>query len=505
MGCLINFFTDCRNAVCQSFVGMLLVSLCFLGCGDNSSSAENQENHQVAFEYDTLTDARDGIQYKTIQIGSQKWMAENLKYAYVDNDKLSCKDGLKSNCDSLGRYYTWAEAMDSINSGCGTDYSWICTQGKYALPKHFRGICPEGWRLPTEEDWITLITYAGGADSAGLKLSTTKLRDGWDSFGFNALPTGKYYWYMVDSLNHYGNLTFFWTSSEHVNGGATSVLMGAGDFFNASGSGELYWVPTETIMRGDHKADRMMVRCIEGESLGVPEKSYKTEYDDSVLVDKRDGQVYKVVSIGNEVWMAENLNYEYNDGAQSVCYKEDSVDCQKYGRLYTWAGAMGLDETKYGVSGSTGFLPYPHRGVCPEGWHIPSVDEFLRLIEAVGGFSTEGKDPYVDGKLLKDGDALMSTYGWNYDWNGSDKVGFSALPAGHSNFYLLETIKKVEIDRLYGFDASFWSDTEKLVEETPVISSYAYYLLLSPGSIPTKNRFDTGPKGSLMSVRCVRD
>ncbi len=476
-----------------------------VACGDDGSSTDSSQESAPVFEYGTLTDSRDGNQYRTIRIGSQNWMAENLRYAYVDNDKVSCKNGLKSNCDSLGRYYTWAEAMDSINSGCGTDYSWLCTQGKYALPKHFRGICPEGWRLPTEEDWNTLIDYAGGVDSAGLKLSTNKLRDGWDSFGFNALPTGIYFWYEVDSLYYYGKMTYFWTSSENVLGGATSILMGAGDYFNASGSGELYWIPTETTLSGSHKADRMMVRCIEDESLSVSEKSYKTEYNDSVLVDKRDGHVYKVVSIGNEVWMAENLNYEYNDNVQSVCYKEDSVDCQKYGRLYTWAGAMGLDETKYGVSGSAGFLPYPHQGVCPEGWHVPSVDEFLRLIEAVGGFSTEGKSSYVDGKLLKNGEALMSTYGWNYDRNGSDKVGFSALPAGITSFYVLETIKSVGIDRVYGHEASFWSDTEKLLEEKPVMLSYAYYLLLSPGSIPTKHRFDTGPKGELMSVRCVKD
>lgn len=478
MGCLINFFTDCRNAVCQSFVGMLLVSLCFLGCGDNSSSAENQENHQVAFEYDTLTDARDGIQYKTIQIGSQKWMAENLRYAYFDNDGVSCKNGTKSSCDSLGRFYSWAEAMDSLNSGCGVDNLLFCTRGKYAVPKHFRGVCPEGWRIPTKEDWDILINYAGGTDSAGIRLMTDKnWFGGLDSFGFDVLPTGlpphEIYKENYGSENH----AYFWAVSEN-----DRVAL-----FLSTGGVVFYGVS------GDLSFPRLSVRCIEGESLDMPNRSYKTEYDDSVLVDNRDGQTYRVVAIGNEVWMAENLNYEYNDGVQSICFKEDSLDCQTYGRLYTWAGAMALDESKYGFHGSAGVLTYPHQGVCPDGWHIPSVDEFRKLFEAVGGFTSDANGLYISGEALK------ATSGWFINGeNGTDLLGFSAIPAGVTSFEFKDT-------RVYGTTAGFWSDTEEKIFDS---AYYAYYLKLSSFedfSRGVKDQFHASAKNLLMSVRCVKD
>ncbi|MGM9985219.1 MAG: fibrobacter succinogenes major paralogous domain-containing protein [Fibrobacter intestinalis] len=126
----------------------------------------------------------------------------------------------------------------------------------------------------------------------------------------------------------------------------------------------------------------------------------------------RDGQTYKTVQIGNQTWMAENLNYETDD---SYCYDEPA-NCRKYGRLYTWDLAP-----------------------CPSGWHLPSKVEWDTLFTAVGGEDVAG---------LK----LKSTSGWYNDGNGTDEYGFSVLPAGYRNGdgdYL-------SADK----DATFWSSTE---------------------------------------------
>lgn len=154
------------------------------------------------------------------------------------------------------------------------------------------------------------------------------------------------------------------------------------------------------------------------------------------LTDTRDGQTYKTVTIGDQVWMAENLNYAYTgvpynysgntSDSTSWCYKNEPENCAKYGRLYTWAAAMDSVGTwttngkgcGYGSECSpTGTI----RGICPEGWHLPSKTEFETLFSAVGGISTAGT-------------ALKSTSGWNeYEGesgNGTDSFGFSALPAG---------------------------------------------------------------------------
>ncbi|MBR2020944.1 MAG: hypothetical protein IJ939_00775, partial [Clostridia bacterium] len=97
----------------------------------------------------------------------------------------------------------------------------------------------------------------------------------------------------------------------------------------------------------------------------------KTEKEDnceySELADDRDGQTYKTVKIGDQWWMAENLNYETDS---SFCYKDSAEFCEKYGRLYTWDAVVD---------------------VCPDGWHLPSKAEWETLITAVGGRATAGK------------------------------------------------------------------------------------------------------------------
>lgn len=439
-----------------------VVFLALVACDNGSSSNEETEIEQPVFEYGTLVDSRDQAVYKTIRIGSQNWMAENLRYAYFDNDEVSCQDGLSSKCDSLGRFYTWAEAMDTLSTGCGNNFYLTCTLGKYAVPKHFRGICPEGWRIPTVEDWNSLIEYAGGPDSAGIKLlARDKWREGTDSYGFNALRIS----YPLSSCRSRGEISSLWGVSEQ---GSHRIEIG-NNVFIWDGLGDLCY-------------QRNSIRCIEGESNDMPpQDSYKTEYNDSVLVDKRDGHTYKVVAIGNEVWMAENLNYVYNDGVQSVCDKDDTVDCQKYGRLYTWTGAMGL-ESDYGDS--IGVFPYPHQGVCPEGWHIPSVDEFKKLFEASGGYTADENGMYISGA------ALRSVDGWGEEGDGTDLLGFSAIPVGKKNY-----------------STGFWSDRAEVINfiHPFVLQPYCLKLTLYKDVNTGKQDqfFDTGT--DLNSVRCVKD
>ena len=207
----------------------------------------------------------------------------------------------------------------------------------------------------------------------------------------------------------------------------------------------------------------------------------KTETEDNCeygeLVDSRDGQTYKTVVIGSQTWMAENLNFKTDS---SSCYIKEESNCAKYGRLYRWAAAVGKSESECGY-GYTCSLPSGNiQGVCPNGWHLPSNDDWNTLFAIVG-------DSSVAGTMLK------STSGW-FNWykigNGKDPFGFSALPAGSRNCY--------GHGEFEGYIAYFWSSTEG--------NGYgydAYYMSLSYHD--DKARLDGCRKNGGHSVRCIRD
>ncbi len=211
----------------------------------------------------------------------------------------------------------------------------------------------------------------------------------------------------------------------------------------------------------------------------------ENNYNYGTLTDSRDGQTYKTVTIGDQVWMAENLNYAYTgvpynysgytSESTSWCYNDEPSNCAKYGRLYTWAAAVGKTEEECGYENECNLPSGNIQGVCPEGWHLPSKTEFETLFTAVGGQDSAGT-------------TLKSTSGWYNDGNGTDAFGFSALPAGGRNYYGSYYLE--------GSIALFWSSTE-------YDSYYAYdmYLDYSYGIAGLGN----GYKGYGFSVRCLKD
>ena len=212
-------------------------------------------NHEFleAGRYGEILDERDNQVYKTVQIGDQIWMAENLNFAYIGvpytyyddtSDSTSwCYDNDPANCTKYGRLYTWAAAMDSVKTGCGFDKT--C-----GLSGIVQGICPTGWHLPDSTEWETLIAAVGGGLSPGEAL---KLQSGWlddgngtDAFGFSALPAG-YRDILDGAFNRGGDFTVFWTATE-VEYYACSVTL---NYFNGI-----------AFMGGFNKGLGHSVRCV---------------------------------------------------------------------------------------------------------------------------------------------------------------------------------------------------------------------------------------------------
>ena len=173
-------------------------------------------------DYGSMTDSRDGQIYKTVKIGNQVWMAENLNYAdSVTTPSLVgknwCYGNKVENCDVAGRLYTWTAAIDSValydgGNGVVCGYGMACT-----LPATVQGICPNGWHLPTETEWKTLFTEVGGKSTASKILRSQtgwyESGDGTDAYGFSALPAG--HGNYDNGFFGGGKETYFWSATEH--------------------------------------------------------------------------------------------------------------------------------------------------------------------------------------------------------------------------------------------------------------------------------------------------
>lgn len=203
-----------------------------------------------------MKDSRDGKIYRTVRIGSQTWMAENLNYDYnVGTARSYCYDNDPRNCVKYGRLYTWSAAMDSAalfsNDGKGCGYG----KGKcLGRGRQVRGICPMGWHMPNDSEWKTLkrfvakSRFGGNMDSVGYALKSTsdwirfngESDNGSDAFGFGALPSRRAVFYTNVKE------AFFWNSTD-----ATADRAYCRTLHN-----------TDLIASGSFKSSANSVRCI---------------------------------------------------------------------------------------------------------------------------------------------------------------------------------------------------------------------------------------------------
>ena len=243
-------------------------------------------------------------------------------------------------------------------------------------------------------------------------------------------------------------------------------------------------------------------------SSSLEQSSSSIYVSHGLMTDERDGQVYKTVTIGNQTWMAENLNYAYTQpinglDSSSWCNNNDPENCTKYGRLYTWAAAVDsiayfkeendnclksctLDCEECGsyVNWQIGedfwkFENFNLHGVCPENWHIPSVNEWYALLDRVNTID------------------LKSTSGWLDDGNGTDIYGFRVLPAGAN----IKDYKNI------GDATCFWTPLQytSVIDGPESAALYKFAGVFCFSSKSMEAVYEGADKTSALSVRCVKD
>ncbi|MBO7061834.1 MAG: hypothetical protein J6W54_12175 [Fibrobacter sp.] len=198
----------------------------------------------------------------------------------------------------------------------------------------------------------------------------------------------------------------------------------------------------------------------------VSTKYLNPEIEYGELLDVRDSQVYRTVQIGEQVWMAQNLNYKSD--TLSFCYRNDSLNCMQWGRLYTWEKAMT---------------------VCPEGWHLPDTSEYRILVD----YANEHRGD------IKLGESLESLETGYYDIFGfSILLGSGYSPGG------------VAFDKggKTNGDAFFWTASETDGKEAAFPpEEYAISRILKNdvsmyGKVLGVKAFE---KEDWLSVRCLKD
>jgi uncharacterized protein (TIGR02145 family) len=187
----------------------------------------------------------------------------------------------------------------------------------------------------------------------------------------------------------------------------------------------------------------------------------KTETEDNceygTMTDARDGQTYKTVKVGEQWWMARNLNYADSVKTpvltnQIWCFKRQRENCDEIGLHYTW---------------------YAAKEACPDGWHLPSNEEWKKLIDTVGGEAVAGK-------------ILRSQAGWGAGdangENGIDAVGFSILPAGYrmSHAFVFSTMlngfwssSEYDVNKAGFMGLNYFDDSAKILDmQTEKVNGY---------------------------------
>lgn len=501
----------------QHHLTLALFSIILSGCGDSSSNSDDKDSSgnpssssYAIVECDSLgenefCDQRFGQKYKFVTYGTQVWMAENLNSGVMvpgmesadhqsDDSKLEkyCYNDSTALCKVSGGFYQWYEAV-GLSAGCIETHGEKGNKCPTILPSsgNVQGACPFGWHIPRESEWLAMVTFLGAKDGSASPVgSKVKLFTGeheaqrWDdglnndsnSSGFSAYPAGYrgpsgYYYNMFHSAT-------FW-----------SIGYSNEPFTRGLGENETFFFGN----MGDPSYGHT-IRCVRDEPEDAPSSSSSIGISYGKITDKRDNQSYKTIQIGKQTWFAQNLNYEAPSGI-SKCFEGSDQNCKIYGRLYSWSTAMGVDaayDSTQWVGDSSNW-----QGICPTGWKIPSLEDWLAL-QTFADRSGDGALNRNAGMALKSDSLWSSQFGSGHsEWS----IGFAGLPAGYG---LVESPTDIMYECL-GECTAWWSTEQDIVNSYGIMHDGKKSILTFALSLGDDQlMLDEANKSSIYSVRCIK-
>ncbi|MCQ2360613.1 MAG: hypothetical protein MJ009_03920 [Paludibacteraceae bacterium] len=549
-------------------------------------SMHSYYDYNVVYEFVTEANVRDydGNSYGFVKIGNQYWMTENMHSAKYDTQSEAYREGLYTIPTSEKDAVVAPYYKDGTGSGYGYYYNWAAAMGYTesqaksqtgGYSGNRQGICPNGWHIPTDNEWLTLQDYieqtdSKGNDTAGKHLKTTSgwlnNGNGMDSYGFSAVPAGyvsgsdvsgggaggsfwssdsknsdyTYYCHLHSNnsllsrtdINKYFALSVrcLKSSEETISVTPTSKEIastgGTFDITIASNtswtvSSDQTWATLSTASGGGNGTVTVTIApntdatAVDATIIfTTPTNKQATVIIKRAEVEKCDASDYPQVIIENQIWMAENYRcskYDteseaYKEGRYTIPTSESAVyspyytdasdrskwngdsktiygvnlsdtQVEKLGYLYNWAAAMGYTESQ--AKSQTDSHIDILQGICPNGWHMPTDEEWQTLQDNIE--KIQGKGSNTAGKHLK------AISGWYNNDNGLDSYSFTALPAGYALGSSVSSVGKY---------AYFWTTTPYGIN-----SIYAYYRYIISQYLFS----DYNDKKYGQSVRCLKN
>ena len=373
--------------------------------GMSSSSAKSSSSVKISSS--KFTDSRDGNVYRVVQVGAQVWMLDNLAFVGNKDYPLAGETFCKDDCDGLqGVLYTYTAAMNNdkcANQRCNSRDSLV------------QGACPEGWALPTTREWNylkehlkdTSAFFANPTGEWGRDWKDDDISRFWTSTEANADGAYEFYYNYVISNQPYSKSMGYGVRCvllESVIESATvksSSSVASSSSVTASSSSE--------ISSSSYSSSSMRSSSsVESSSSMMPSSSSEEMYsvegikdlpvtkiiengDNNAVTDKRDGKAYRVVQIGDHVWMLDNLgfvgNEEYPLAVEAFC--KNGCDSLQ-GALYSYAAAMNDAVCADHICNPNDLIV---QGACPEGWGLPRGRDWSNLKNTIEGVSAFFPNP----------------------------------------------------------------------------------------------------------------
>ena len=325
--------------------------------------------------------------------------------------------------------------------------------------------CPDGFRLPTYDEAMNLLQQYGGAgkEAAEALLSMD---------GFGAL------------LGGYASPPIMpWNVPGYVGVYETAAIWISTQKYPTRWN--VLWIDSTVAEVRNAPGAFASVRCVKDVEWPRVKKIYSA---DKYMKDPRDNETYRFTEIAGKVWLAENVRYRGNSSHES-CLLHDG-EC-----FYTWKDAVGYDSVS---------------GACPEGWRLPSREDWNEVLALVAGHINNdyNGDVYysdIDFKLADfrdwyEGDFLLP--------DSNDAYDFTVKPVGE--FYYMMDGTGIYFDNFEGF-AAFWTSSDSV----SVDSDYVEFFNMSSDTLEVGYmvKMDGGysatglwkDKRSLHSVRCIKD